>query len=103
MECVILELYFANTDSLLIKFLGHISQKNLPRKCFRDQIIDGCSGYLSKLGVKVKVIIKKSNKRKNDISMSLLKKKNISTTLKKHNYIVYYISIIYNIIYNIVI
>jgi len=75
MKCVIFELYFANTDSLPIKFLGHISQKNLPRKCFRDQIITGYSGYLSKLGVKEKVIIKKNNKRKNDTDTIFFKKK----------------------------
>lgn len=67
--------------SLPIKFHGHISQKNLPGKCFQDQIIDGYGGYLLKLeGVnrKSKVV----TKRKGDISIFFKKKKNISAILK---------------------
>lgn len=60
MECVILELHFANTDSLPIKFRGHTSQKNLSGKCFQDHIMFAYSSNLSKLEVR-EVSTKSSN------------------------------------------
>lgn len=68
MECVILELHFANTNSLPIKFLGHISQKNLPGKCFRDQIIQ-TDTVVSKLKVKEEVITKSSERKDNTMKI----------------------------------